>query len=208
MNNPIPTTPHDKNFRSYWNWKDQTVRVDPIHPTDGQTYDDLWKISACRNCVFIGADIIAPMPLHREDGVDVSGLSDGVTLLDFRVAAGGKYAVTIKQVRNIILRNGVITRPGQNWERVDIDLGNRSQYRELKTTGVTIDNVRRADGKPVRVRVGHADWPELKNGVYDVLYAQSIGLKGYVWACARIDARFNAAFLVQRWDRISEADYL
>ena len=176
-------------------------------PERPQDFEDVLKISACRECRWEHFQVVSGAPCNREDGIDISYLCDQVVLQNFSVDAGLLYAITIKQARNVTLRNGVIHRPGGGWERVDIDLGNRSQYRELRTKHVLIDGMSRADGEPVRVRVGHADKPTLRNGIYDVLTLQSWGLKGYVWTLARIDARTRKQFAVLKWSEIGEGHY-
>jgi hypothetical protein len=203
----IPRTPRDKNFHSFDKEIGKQFHDRVFAPERPQDWDDILKISACRDCVFDHIQVRSTDPCNREDGVDISYLCDGVTLKNFFVDAGGLYGVTIKQARNILLQNGTIGRPGGGWERVDIDLGSRSQYRRLRTQAVTIDNVHRLDGEPVRVRVGDADWPELHNGVYDILHVQSVGLKCFVWALARIDARTRGDFKMLDWSQITEEFY-
>jgi len=207
MSIAIPQTRRDKNYWSYDKEQGVTFKGRTFAPERPQDYEDILKVSACRRCRFEDMTVTTTEPCNREDGIDISYLCDDIVFDNFRVDAGRLYAVTVKQCRNILLQNGTIGRPGGGWERVDIDLGNRSQYRSLRTTDVVIDNVHRLDGQPVRVRVGHADRPTLRNGIYDVLTLQSIGLKAFVWSCARIDAWNHKEFEILQWEEITEARY-
>lgn len=99
----------------------------------------------------------------------------------------GKYAVTIKGgCYDITLDDVVIERPAQGWEGVDIDIGNRSHNALGRTRGVVLSNVRRADGKPVRVRVGWADMPVVRDSNVKILRVQSMLLRWFVLARARL----------------------
>lgn len=201
-------TPRDHNFKSYDGEIGMTFTGMMLSPARPQDYADIMKISRCRKCRFESFAAVAPtMPCHREDGIDISYLCDDLVLEDFTVDAGHCYAITIKQARNIFLLNGTILRPAFNWERVDIDLGNRSQYRRLRTEAVVIDGMRSQDGRPVRVRVGDSEKPTLRNGLYDVLTVQSLGLKGYVYTRALIDATCRREFELMRWENITAARY-
>lgn len=66
-------------------------------------------------------------------------------------------------------------------EGIDIDLGNYSDSNMIKTTNVILHNVRREDGEPVRIRVGHADKPIVINSKVKILFWWSIAIKIYVW---------------------------
>lgn len=142
-----------------------------------EDFDDLLKISHCCEMTFRNLDV-CPEGLQREDGVDIMRFSKFIAILGGRVAAGRRYAFTIKGGSSeILLRNVQITRPGR-W--VDVDLGNYSHNADGRTGKVTLDNVTREDGKPVRVRVGWADRPQIIGGKVKVLRWQSWLLKAYV----------------------------
>ncbi len=171
----------DINYKSYADQSGVRVSYGTFAPENPGLYDDILKVSHCDNAVFADC-IVNPDGGNREDGVDVMRDSYDVSFNRCRVGAGDKYAFTIKGGSNMIfLTDVVITRPGGGWERVDIDLGNYSSTTPNSKTGrVVLTNLRREDGKPVRVRVGWADRPYISEGNVKVLFWQSIFLKIYV----------------------------
>ena len=173
----------DKNYLSFADRERETHELVILCPEiDGERsedYDDILKISHCREFTFRDCHV-CPEGLQREDGVDIMRFSRTIAFFNSRVAAGRRYAFTIKGGSSeILLRNVIITRPGRF---VDIDLGNYSHNADGKTGKVTLDNVVRADGKPVRVRVGWADQPIVIGGNVKILVVQSYLLKIYVHA--------------------------
>lgn len=174
----------DKNYLSI---ADETgVRMTDATIDAGQlspTYDDILKISNVQNAVLDSCSINSTGG-NREDGVDIMRYSTHVILSNCTVGAGQKYVFTVKGGSDLVeIRDTLITRPGGGWERVDIDIGNYSTTVPDARTGlVIIRNVKRLDGKPVRVRVGWADRPMIvpSEGV-KVLFWQSLALKAYVW---------------------------
>jgi RNA polymerase sigma factor (sigma-70 family) len=138
---PMNNTP-DKNYLSFADRERETHELVILCPEiDGERsedYDDILKISHCREFTFRDWHV-CPEGLQREDGVDIMRFSHTVAFLNARVAAGAKYAFTIKGgSKEILLRNVIITRPGKY---VDIDLGNYSHNADGKTGKVTLDNV-------------------------------------------------------------------
>lgn len=171
----------DKNFLSFADRARETfdnmVVCPELEGERSQDFDDILKISHCAEFTFRNLNV-CPEGLQREDGVDVMRFSRHIAFLNARVAAGAKYAFTIKGgSADILLRNVTITRPGKH---VDIDLGNYSHNADGETLRVTLDNVRREDSKPVRVRVGWAEPPKIVGGNVRILHLQSLLLKLYV----------------------------
>ena len=176
------STPRDTNFLSFADrareHHDFLIVCPELEGQRSENFHDLLKISHCCEFTFRHLNV-CPEGLQKEDGVDIMRFSRFVAIINARVA-GGLYAFTIKGgCSEILLRNVVITRPGKY---VDIDLGNYSHNADGKTGKVTLDNVTRADGKPVRVRVGWADQPVVIGGNVEILVVQSYLLKIYVHA--------------------------
>lgn len=171
----------DYNYESHADETGLRLTGRTIAPIMAYKYDDVLKLSNC-SAVFVEECVINPDGGNREDGVDLMRGCDTVTFRRCEVGAGERYAFTIKGgCENILLDDVVIVRPGGGWERVDIDLGNFSHTCPHAKTGLVIlKNVRRADGRPVRLRVGFATTPHVMGGNVKVLFWQSLMLKAYV----------------------------
>ena len=177
----MPQPKPDTNFLSYADQSGVVLEHQVIDPADPENYDDILKISNCHDVVVRNCWINTGGG-NREDGIDIMRTSSNVRIENTIVAAGSKYAFTIKGGSyDIALKDITITRGGSGWEGVDIDLGNYSSTcPDIKTGRVTLDNVRRWDGKPVRIRVGWAADPVIIGGNCKVLGWQSLALKLYV----------------------------
>lgn len=171
----------DRNYESHADVVGLRMAGRHIAPSSPSEYDDVLKISHCTDAR-VEDCVINPDGGNREDGVDIMRGCHTVTFRRCQVGAGAKYGFTIKGgCEHILLEDVVISRPGGGWERVDIDIGNYSHTcPHAYTSAVTLDNVRRSDGRPVRVRVGFADRPTVLGGNIKVLFWQSLALKAYV----------------------------
>lgn len=171
----------DVNYRSIADTTDVNIIDEVIDAPSPSQFDDILKIS-CASRVNVTNTAINLRGGNREDGVDIMRISEDINFRNCDVGAGAKYAFTIKGGSSrISLQDVTITRPGGGIERVDIDLGNFSDRDYGPTTKVALINVTRLDGKPVRVRVGNADAPQIIGGNVKVLIIQSLALKLYVW---------------------------
>lgn len=172
----------DENYLSYADVQNdvmQSLHHLNVSPAFAEQYDDLLKISHCRNMAFRHL-VVAPGGRQREDAVDIMRFSRDIAISSARLR-GGKYVVTIKGgSRDIALVDVLIERPANGREGVDIDIGNFSHNALGRTGAVLLANVSRSDGKPVRVRVGWADEPVIVGGNVKVLRFQSLLLKAYV----------------------------
>lgn len=89
----------------------------------------------------------------KEDSVDINNRCSNITLQgNFAIEGYGKQVFTIKGGSKDIFISGVIENPGNH---TDVEIGNWSDQSKEKTTNVQL-NLRRMDGKPVRVIIGHA----------------------------------------------------
>lgn len=181
--NPAP----DRNYHSISDTGHLTVQGRIFCPEfeglRAEDFDDILKLSHVHNVTVRNCDVL-PRGIQREDAIDIMRESRNVYIEGGRIAAGKKYAVTVKGGSDaVLLRDIEIVRPGGGWEKVDIDIGNDSHVSPKKTGTVTITNVFRTDGKPVRIRVGWAKKPRIFGpSKYKVLFWQSLGLKLYVAA--------------------------
>lgn len=165
----------DNNLISYYD-KDsnQTVNHGRIGH-ESPDYDDALKItSRCTGLNVHAKHIIG----GREDCVDINNHATAIKVLSDRWFAQGKYIATIKGGASDVFLWGQITDGGSE---VDVDLGNWSDQSQEKTTNVRL-HLTRADGKPVIVRVLHADKPALLPSD-----------KGYRYAFPHPDAFYHRA---------------
>jgi hypothetical protein len=173
----------DINYLSIFGETVNHLRDCKIYPTVSEggdrnpiPFDDLLKYSNSGYCYATRCTIGGEHP-SREDAIDINNGCSGIFIDGCFIYAGLKYAITIKGASNcIVVSNTVIVRPGKH---VDIDIGNWSDQYFGRTCGVKLLNVVRADGEPVRVRVGRAEKPEIVGGNCRVMPLQSLGLKAY-----------------------------
>lgn len=176
-------TPPDANFRSYADETDLVLEWLSIAPQmegkDAADFDDLLKFSRVQRAR-VSRCLIRGNGRQRENAIDLNRGCEDIVIEDCRIEAGRQNAITIKGgCQRVSLRRLAIERAGGH---CDIELGNWSDQSPARTIGVTLEDVRRADGKPVRVRVGNADWPMIRGGNVRIQYFQSYVLKAYLWA--------------------------
>lgn len=170
----------DRNFKSFCDESNRTVADELFAPDNPSEWDDVVKVSHCEGFTFRNC-IINPEGGNREDGVDVMRKSRHVEFYNCRVGAGNRYAFTIKGGSEMISLVNVTITGRRGKEGVDIDIGNFSHtLPNVKTGLVYLDNVSRANGEAVRVRVGWAPNPSVVGGNVKILFWASIGLKLYV----------------------------
>ena len=171
----------DKNYYSVSDVSDVTVknhRFDPsefgVNPAE---IDDIVKFSHATNIVF--NDIIVDgQGQQKENCIDMNRECKNISIIGALLYQGNQNAITIKGgCDTILLKNITIIPRGGN---CDIEIGNHSQQSFKKTTNVILDNVKRFDGKPVRLRVGHADYPTIINSDVEYQWFQSLIAKIYV----------------------------
>ncbi len=147
---------------------------------DPADFDDLLKISAKRNVTVHGFKAEAG-GRHIEDGIDLNNECHNIELAYGQVGAGRKgVAVTIKGgCSEITLRSLLITEPGRG---CDIEIGNHSNQSWRKCQGIVLEDLERADGRPVRVAWGRADRPTIVGGNVQIAWGRTVALHLYVYA--------------------------
>ena len=153
-------------------------------PDNGEAYDDILKIAHVSDFYIHYCNINMRGGENEEDGVDIND-SSKISFDNCNVKGGKKYAFTIKGGSNIIVLKDVVIHGKHRGDGVDIDIGNWSDSNTEKTTNVVLDNVTRADGRPVVVRVGRADPPIVKGGNVKIDRSKSFKLKLY-WHLKRL----------------------
>lgn len=171
----------DNNYKSYADVSDIVVRdlvVDPrLEGLDPASYDDLLKFS---NAVSISIEnlVVDGNGEQRENAIDMNRNCMSISIKNARLVSGWQNAITIKGGCVSIHLENVEIVPGHG--HCDIELGNWSDQSQFKTRGVSLKNVWRSDGEPVRLRVGNAEYPVITNCDIEYLWFQSLLLKAYV----------------------------
>lgn len=171
----------DHNYRSYADVRGVNVEgiTLPEKGVDNLAYSDVLKLSRAqdvvvRNCYIYGG---------VEDCIDMNRYCENVLIENCTLYPAGKYAMTIKGGSSgIVLRNIVID--GHAGE-VDIDLGNWSDQSMEQSRAICLDNVTRADGTPVTVRVLWAEKPIVVGGNVNVVVIPKFIARIYRWLRAR-----------------------
>jgi hypothetical protein len=176
----------DHNFMSFTaadsGRKIEHLTVDPVGAgRDPAEYDDLLKLSAACGMIFRQLVIIS-RGRNRENAIDLNNSACGNWFIGAIVEGGRQCAIYVKggssnnYFQDVLLRNS----RGHS----DVFLGDYSDQSFERVRGTVIGpGVRRADGKPLRIRCGDADWPEVAEGVaYRRQYLLSYATKVYVWA--------------------------
>jgi polygalacturonase len=169
----------DKNYMSYDDTFNVVVTDKVITPPDN-SYSDTLKFSHVDTFVVTDCKITG----GKEDCIDIMRKSSNGAIRMCELAPKGKFAITIKGgVKNIYIEDVVIIGGGSE---TDIDIGNyenASTPRNEPVELVTLCNVKRSDGRPVRVRLINCKNVLFKDGAqnYDVWEVPSFLWKAYFW---------------------------
>jgi len=182
----------DNNYRSI------ASNGPPVHlefekietPEPKSQWDDCLKLSNAHCVTVVGCEINTEGG-NQEDGIDISRFTRECYITASTIGCGGKYAITIKGGSYKITISDCIITGERGWEGVDIDIGNFSDWNYANTHSITLENVTRRDLRPVTVRIGHGSDVDIIGGNVKVLVAQSLLLKGYVWAKFHLQRIFN-----------------
>jgi hypothetical protein len=145
---------------------------------DPALFDDILKLSHARfgSVQFCNVDAEGK---QRENAIDMNRECVSVEVKNCRLVSGQQNAITIKGGCYGILLENIEIVPGSG--HCDIELGNWSDQSQNKVTQVVIRNVWRTDNKPVRIAVGHADFPRIEMTHYKYQLFRSAFIKLYCW---------------------------
>lgn len=147
----------DKNYYSIADRTGVTLRgmtLDPrLDGIDPSTIDDVLKLS-CATSILVESVLVDAGGLQKENAIDMNRVCSGVVIRKCKLVSGKQNAVTIKGGCFDITLDEVEIVPGTG--HCDIELGNWSDQSQDYVRDITLRNVNRTDGKPVRLRVGHA----------------------------------------------------
>lgn len=165
----------DRNYRSYADVSGVFLNGEDIAPPDPANWADTLKFSNARDVNVQGCTVLG----STEDCVDIMRGSHDIVISGCTMFPAGKYAFTIKGgSHDIMIVDTVIFGEGSE---TDIELGNWTAVNFDKSYRIVLDNVTRSDGKPVRVRVGHAQKPTIIGGNVKIDHFGSLLLKAYWW---------------------------
>jgi hypothetical protein len=165
----------DRNYRSYADVTGVFLNGEDIAPPDPANWVDTLKLSNARDVNVQGCTILGA----AEDCIDAMRGSHDIVISGCKLYPTGKYAVTIKGgSHDIMIVDTVIFGEGKE---IDLDLGGWTSVNFDRSSRIVLDNVTRSDGKPVRVRVGHADKPTIIGGNVKIDHSGSLLLKAYWW---------------------------
>lgn len=172
----------DVNYRSIADQQGYTLADEVIDPrADGLSpaqFDDLLKLSHARD-VLVQRCTIRGGGEQRENAVDLNRNCRNIVLADCVLEAGRQNALTIKGGCELVtVARVTIEGAGGN---CDIELGNWSDQSTAPVRGVRLLDVRRSDGRPVRLRVGRAEMPRIEGGNVRLDRLGSLRLKTYWW---------------------------
>lgn len=170
----------DRNFYSFADVDGRTIedlRLDAAaSDEDPLSYDDTLKLSHATN--FIGRRLWVQG--GSENAVDMNRRCGAVRIEDSTFAGGGQCAVVVKGgSTDIALARVTIVEPKGAY---DIELGGWSDQSDELTRRISLADVRRGDGQPVRVVVGRSERPTIVGGNCRVLFWRSLALKLFWWA--------------------------
>ncbi len=167
----------DINFKSYADVSDLEIVGEVFAPDNkGSNIDDILKVShshnlTFENCVVLGGE-------QSENALDLNRECYNVLFKKMKLVAGRQNAITIKGGCEYIRFKDVEIVPGGN---CDIELGNFSHQSYRKVKAIYFNNVYRSDGAPVRLRVGHSDYPTIENSNFKYQILESHIVKTYVF---------------------------
>jgi hypothetical protein len=116
-------------------------------PRFGQDVDDVFKVSHCRACQF--TEVVVSAGKQKENALDLNRESCGNKFSNLLLDAGGQGAILIKGGScDNSFTDVLITRPSGH---TDIMIGGYSDQSKRASQNNSFNNVRRVDGKPVRV---------------------------------------------------------
>jgi polygalacturonase len=155
--------------------KDITIdpRKDGINPA---TISDVFKFSHATNVVADNVTVDAG-GFQIENTIDMNRLCANVTVKNCKLVSGMENAITIKGGCHDILIQDTVIIPGKG--HCDVELGNWSDQSQEYVSNVTLNNVTRSDGQPVRLRVGHAKEPTIVGGNIKRMFWGSLLVKIY-----------------------------
>jgi hypothetical protein len=170
----------DVNFRSVADVAGFALHDERIDPAvlglDPQDYADTLKFSHARH----GSAARLVVVGGRENAVDFNRGCAQVRLEDCLLVGGGQCAVVIKGgSSDITLARVALAEVRGDYE---IELGGWSDQSTAPTVRVTLQEVTRRDGRPVRVVVGRAERPTVSGCRVEILFWRSVALKAYWWA--------------------------
>lgn len=163
----------DVNFTSYSDISGLDVYGIQIIPSDPEEWDDSLKISHCISCHFSTGVVVG----GSENALDMNRSCSVVTVDNLELRGGDQASIVVKGgCRGILLSDLVLSPSSKAW--TDILWDDWSKTGRQASFG-TLKNVRRSDGKPIRVVFGRFRRPKIEDTPHRILWLSCIGLHLY-----------------------------
>lgn len=163
----------DNNYKSYCDVDNIRVDLEVLKPANPSEYQDVFKLSHCTNSTFTRGEVYAMG--CTENALDANRFCSAV-IEDYYLSGGAQASVVIKGKSAITLKQVVINHDPKSWTDILVD-DYSDQSKEA--SAVILDDVKRVDGKEVRVVFGRFMKPTFFKGNYKVLWITTIGLHIY-----------------------------
>jgi hypothetical protein len=177
----------DTNLQSYAGA--DKLQISGLKLVGSSAYDDIFKLSECRDCAFKQLDVMAHDA--RENACDINNRCEGILIDGFVFEGGRQCSIVVKGGSSVTLRNGVII-PHSD-AAYDIELGGWSDQSMQRST-LILDNVHREDQRPIRIVCGWWSRPHIvANAPVEILWLRSIAYHAYntfFYICASVGALF------------------
>lgn len=136
-------------------------------------FDDTLKFSHARNIIARKIWVRG----GKENAIDMNRECAAIRVEDAMLFGGDQCAVVIKGGSQDITLSRVTIALVEPASACDIELGGWSDQSTAMTRRVTLNEVRRLDGCPVRIVLGHAERPLILGGNCRILFWRSVGMK-------------------------------
>lgn len=168
----------DHNYFSYCDVSDVEIpEGSTFQPPVSGEYDDVLKFSNAHRIKGRYLTVYG----GRENCIDFNRTCADIELTGVRLINGDQAAIVIKGgTKRITLSDVLITPSRKAW--CDVLIGDWSDQSNDLTTDITLNNVCRTDGKPVRVVVGRGIDPTIIGGNCRIQKRMSFGAKIYWWS--------------------------
>lgn len=181
-NGPIPRfqiqgtlvqTMSDHNYKSYADTSRIKVSGEVLHPGHPSDWDDTMKLSNLKDSIFLNGEVWG----GRENAIDANRYCRNVKVWKYDLIGGDQCAIVCKGGCSQMTFSNILIEPSIK-ARYDIEIdGWSDQSRD--TSDVTLEEIYRKDGKPVRVVFGRFVKPRIIGGNCKISWFWTILLHAY-----------------------------
>jgi hypothetical protein len=152
------------------------ITFDPtLDGLQAAAFSDILKFSNLTNSVFEGGVVVATGA--KENAIDANRNCSNVRVHDFLLFGGRQAAIVCKGGCKQMVFSKVTIYPDSS-AKVDVIWDDWSDQSKAPSTG-SLTDVRRADGKPVRVAFGRFNRPQIVGGNCKIDWVRTAGMHVY-----------------------------